>query len=68
MNGISQFQAADAVQRNRQARDYAEIVAADIESVDIAEVITRIDQDQLAIEASARALAQASELSLLNFL
>ena len=68
LNGISQFQAADAVQRNRQARDYAEIVAADIESVDIAEVITRIDQDQLAIEASARALAQASELSLLNFL
>jgi len=68
LNGIAQGQADQAIQRNRQARDLAEIVAAEIEDIDIAEVITRLNQDQLAIQASAQALAQASQLSLLNFI
>ncbi len=68
LNGVSQAQAADAVQRNVQRRDLAEIVAVEIEDIDIAEVITRLNQDQLAIQASAQALAQASQLSLLNFI
>lgn len=68
LNGVVQAQAADAVVRNVQRRDLAEIVAAEIEDIDIAETIARLNQDQLAIEASGRALAQASELSLLNFL
>jgi len=68
LNGVVQAQAADAVQRNVQRRDLAEVVAAEIEDIDIAEVISRLNQDQLAIEASGRALAQASQLSLLNFL
>jgi len=68
VNGVAQGQAADAVERNRQRRDLAEIVAAEIEDVDIAEAMARLNQDQLALEASARALAEASRLSLLNFI
>lgn len=64
----SQGQADDAVDRNQRRRDLAEIVASEIESVDIAEVVSRLNQDQIALQASARALAQASELSLLNFI
>ncbi len=67
-NGLAQRQADAAVDRNVQRRNIAEIVASDIEDVDLAEVITRLDQDRLAIEAAAQALAQSRELSLLNFL
>ncbi len=68
LNGVAQFQAAEAVERNIQRRDFSEIVAADIENVDIAEALARLNQDQLAIQASARALGEASQLSLLNFI
>ena len=68
LNAVAQGQAADAADRNRQRRDMAEIVAADIEDVDIAEALIRLNQDQLAIEAAARTLTQATQLSLLNFL
>lgn len=68
LNGVAQGQTEDARMRNVQRRDLAEIVAAEIENIDIAEVVARLNQDRLAIEASARALAQASELSLLNFI
>lgn len=68
LNGLAQSQTEDARLRNVQRRDLAEIVAAEIEDVDIAEVASRLNQDRIAIEAAARALSQASELSLLNFL
>jgi flagellar hook-associated protein 3 FlgL len=68
VNGIAQSQADAAAQRNVQRRNLAEIVASEIEDVDFAEVISRLDQDRLAVEAAAQALAQSRELSLLNFL
>lgn len=68
LSAVAQGQANDAVQRNARARDLAEIVASEIENVDIAEALSRLNQDQLAIEASARALGQATQLSLLNFI
>ncbi|MEM8770921.1 MAG: flagellin [Pseudomonadota bacterium] len=68
LSALAQGQAADAVERNARARDLAEIVAADIEDVDIAEALSLLNQDQLAIQASAQALAQATQLSLLNFI
>ncbi len=68
LSAAAQGQAADAVQRNVQRRDLAEIVAAEIEDADIAEVVARLNQDQLAVQASAQALAQATQLSLLNFI
>ncbi len=67
-NGVAQRQADAAIDRNVQRRNLAEIVASEIEDVDLAEVIARLDQDRLAIEAAAQALAQSRELSLLNFL
>ena len=68
VNGLSQGQASDAKNRSTAARDLAEVVAAEIEDVDLAEAISRLNQDQIAIEAAGRALAQASQLSLLNFI
>ena len=68
LNGLAQGQTEDARVRNGQRRDLAEIVASEVEDVDLAEVVSRLNQDRLAIEAAAHALAQASELSLLNFL
>ena len=49
-------------------RDLAEVVASDIEASDPAEAITRLNQDQLALEASVRALGLLNQLSLLNFI
>ena len=68
LSAVAQGQASDAVTRNVKARELAEIVAAQIEDVDIAEALSALNQDQLAIQASARALADASQLSLLNFI
>ncbi|MEZ5917609.1 MAG: flagellin [Parvularculaceae bacterium] len=67
-NAIAQGQTDAALTRNTQRRDLAEIVAAEIENVDLAEVVSRLNQDQIAIEAAAQALAQSRELSLLNYL
>ncbi len=67
-NGVAQRQVSNALDRNVQRRNLAEIVASEIEDVDLAEVVARLNQDRLAIEAAAQALAQSRELSLLNFL
>ena len=68
LSAVAQDQAGDAVNRNSRARERAELVAADIENVDIAEALSGLNQDQLAIEAAARALGEATQLSLLNFI
>jgi flagellar hook-associated protein 3 FlgL len=68
LNGVAQKQAADAQLRNSLQKDLAEIVASEIEDADIAEVVARLEQDRLAVEAAARSLSQASELSLLNYI
>jgi len=47
---------------------FLETFVADIEDVDIAEAITKLNNDQLALEASYRAIGSLSQLSLLNFL
>lgn len=68
LNGVAQSQAEDARLRNRDLRDLSELVISSVEDADIAEVVARLSQDRIAIEASARALAQASELSLLYYI
>ncbi len=47
---------------------FLETFIADIEDVDIAEAITRLNNDQTALEASYRAVSTLNELSLLRFL
>ena len=40
----------------------------DIEDVDLAEALTRLNQDQAAAEAAGRMIAQINQMSLLNFM
>ncbi|MEQ8936580.1 MAG: flagellin [Amphiplicatus sp.] len=68
VNGIAQAQTDAAAARNIQRRNLAEQIASGIEDIDIAEAVARLAQDQIAVEASARALAQATQLSLLNYI
>ena len=68
LNGIAQSQADDAIQRSVAQADRAALLVSGIEDVDIAEVISQLSQDQVAIEAAGRALSQATQLSLLNFI
>lgn len=68
LNGIAQGQTEDARVRNGQRRDLAEVIASELEDADLAEVVARLNQDRLAIEAAAQALSQASGLSLLNYI
>jgi len=47
---------------------FLETFIADIEDVDIAEAVTRLNNDQVALEASYRAVGSLSQLSLLRFI
>lgn len=60
--------ASRAVETASLTRDRADLIVGDIESVDVEAVITALNEDQLAIQASARALGIATSLSLLEFI
>ncbi|MEX0300304.1 MAG: flagellin [Kordiimonas sp.] len=47
---------------------FLETFIADLEDVDIAEAVTRLNNDQVALEASYRSIGSLSQLSLLRFL
>ena len=47
---------------------FLETFVSDIEDVDIAEAVTKLNNDQLALEISYQAVGSLSQLSLLNFL
>lgn len=47
---------------------FLETFIADIEDVDIAEAVTKLNNDQVALEASYRAVGSLSQLTLLRFL
>ncbi|NVJ96849.1 MAG: hypothetical protein HWE25_01785 [Alphaproteobacteria bacterium] len=47
---------------------FLEKFIADIEDVDIAEAVTKLNNDQVALEASYRSISSLSQLSLLKFL
>jgi len=47
---------------------FLEVFIADIEDVDIAEAVTKLNNDQIALEASYRAIGSLSQLSLLQFI
>ena len=48
--------------------DYAEDVAAEVEGIDEAEVISRLQANQLVLQASFQSLSQIQGLSLVNYL
>ena len=47
---------------------FVEVFIADLEDVDIAEAVTRLNNNQVALEASYRAVSALADLSLLDFL
>lgn len=67
-NGRQIEQAEGALVRHEATDVYVKGLISDIEDVDIAEAITRLNQDQLATEAALNTIAQLSNLTLLNYL
>lgn len=55
-------------EQHATAQIFLEGLVSDIEDVDLAEAITRLNQDQTALQASFQVLGSLSRLSLLNFL
>lgn len=68
INGTRHEQATIALDRHEGLAAYFTKFIGDIEDVDLAEAIARLNQDQVAAEAAGRMIAQVNQLSLLNFL
>jgi flagellar hook-associated protein 3 FlgL len=67
-NGIRYNQVEGAVERQEDMKIYLAKFIGDIEDVDIAAAITRLNQDQAAAQAAARMIAQLNNMTLLNVL
>ncbi len=67
-NGLLSNQLDAARDRHENALISLRQFISDIEDVDLAEAVTRLNQDQVAVQASARILADLSNLTLLNFI
>ena len=58
----------DIQERHQQDIGFMKVFISDIEEVDIGEAITKMQQDQVALEASYRVLSQVSRATLLDFI
>lgn len=67
-NGLAYERLEVVDEQHADTAVFLETFIADLEDVDIAEAITRLNNDQVALEASYRAIGSLSQLSLLNFL
>ena len=67
-NGVYFGEVEQAVEQNVKMRDFMRLVVSDIEDVDLAEAVTRLNQDQVMAEATARVLTDMTRMSLLDFL
>lgn len=67
-NGIAQNKVDTAVDRAGERAATLEILLSDMEDADMAEVATRLQQAQLALEASAQAFSLLSRTTLLDYL
>ena len=67
-NGIRLGLLEATQRRHEEQMTFTKTFITEIEDVDIAEAITRMNQDQLALESSMGVMAQISRLSLLDFL
>ena len=68
INGARHAQATNALDRHESLSIYFTKFIGDIEDVDVASAITRLNQDQAAAEAAGRMISQLNQMSLLNFL
>lgn len=67
-NGLNGQRLAATDEQHADREVFLEILISDIEDVDMAEAISRFNQDQVALEASFAAMASLQRLSLLNFI
>lgn len=67
-NGVNSERLDVVDEQHKDTVIFLETFIADIEDVDIAEAVTRLNNDQVALEASYRATSSLSQLSLLRFL
>lgn len=68
MNGSRHEQATNVRDRHESMAAYFSKFIGDIEDVDLAEALTRLNQDQAAAEAAGRMISQINQMSLLNFI
>ena len=67
-NGLA-FERLDVVdQQHKDTAVFLETFIAEMQDVDIAEAVTRLNNDNVALEASFRSISSLNNLSLLNFL
>lgn len=67
-NGLA-FERLDVIdQQHADTNVFLQTFIADVEDVDIAEAVTRLNNDNVALEASYQSIASLNSLSLLNFL
>ncbi len=67
-HGVAMKTIEDAQMRHENELSFINRFIANIEDTDIAEAVTRLNQDQLALESSFRVFSQLNNLSLLNFI
>lgn len=67
-NGLAQERIKVLDEQHQDTSIFLETFIADIEDVDIAEAVTRLNNDQVALQASYQSIGSLSQLSLLNFL
>lgn len=67
-NGLNSQRLAATDEQHADREVFLETLISDIEDVDMAEAISRFNQDQIALEASFSAIASLQRLSLLNFI
>lgn len=67
-NGLRQNRVETLAEDLTASSNFLEIFVSDIEDVNVAEAITRMNADQIALQASYSIIGQLSRLSLVNFL
>ena len=67
-HGVAMKTIEDAQIRHENELAFINRFIANIEDTDIAEAVTKLNQDQLALESSFRVFSQLNSLSLLNFI
>jgi len=68
INGSRHAQVLNAVERHDSLSAYFTKFIGDIEDVDLAEAVARLNQDQVAVEAAGRMIAQVNQMSLLDYM
>lgn len=67
-NGLKANRLDTIAEQHIETANFLEVFVSDLEDVNIAETITKLNTDQMALEASFRTMATLSSISLLDFI